>query len=75
MMYLNWMSASNATSSSLLPRNPIITSLRANWPCRSTRPVYGSGYETPMISYLDKDLIFIYEETKSAHRVHPRCSR
>ncbi|MFN7834152.1 MAG: DUF4835 family protein [Bacteroidota bacterium] len=31
---------------------------------QSTRPVYGSGYETPMISYLDKDLVFIYEQNQ-----------
>lgn len=31
---------------------------------QSTRPVYGSGYETPMISYLDKDLVFVYEQNQ-----------
>jgi len=31
---------------------------------QSTRPVYGSGYETPMISYLDKDVVFIYEQNQ-----------
>lgn len=31
---------------------------------QSTRPVYGSGYETPMISYLDKDVVFVYEQNQ-----------
>jgi hypothetical protein len=31
---------------------------------QATRPVYGSGYETPLISYLDKDIIFIYEQNQ-----------
>lgn len=31
---------------------------------QSTRPVYGSGYETPLISYLDKDVVFSYEQNQ-----------
>lgn len=30
----------------------------------SSRPVYGSGYETPMLSYLDKDIQFRYEQNQ-----------
>lgn len=29
---------------------------------QAVRPVYGSGYETPLISHLDKDLTFAYEQ-------------
>jgi Domain of unknown function (DUF4835) len=28
---------------------------------QSSRPVYGSGYETPLLTHLDKDLIFQYD--------------
>lgn len=31
---------------------------------QATRPVYGSGYETPLISHLDKDVIFTYEQNQ-----------
>lgn len=31
---------------------------------QATRPVYGSGYETPLISHLDKDIIFTYEQNQ-----------
>lgn len=31
---------------------------------QATRPVYGSGYETPLISYLDKDVTFTYEQNQ-----------
>jgi hypothetical protein len=31
---------------------------------QATRPVYGSGYETPLISYLDKDIVFLYEQNQ-----------
>jgi Domain of unknown function (DUF4835) len=31
---------------------------------QSTRPVYGSGFETPLISYLDKDVVFSYEQNQ-----------
>lgn len=31
---------------------------------QATRPVYGSGYETPLLSYLDKDVIFTYEQNQ-----------
>ena len=31
---------------------------------QSTRPVYGSGYETALISHLDKDIIFAYEQNQ-----------
>lgn len=31
---------------------------------QSTRPVYGSGYETALISHLDKDIQFTYEQNQ-----------
>lgn len=31
---------------------------------QSTRPVYGSGYETAIISHLDKDIVFSYEQNQ-----------
>lgn len=31
---------------------------------QATRPVYGSGYETPLLSYLDKDVLFTYEQNQ-----------
>lgn len=31
---------------------------------QATRPVYGSGYETPLLSHLDKDIIFTYEQNQ-----------
>ncbi|MCW5923397.1 MAG: DUF4835 family protein [Saprospiraceae bacterium] len=31
---------------------------------QATRPVYGSGYETPLISHLDKDITFTYEQNQ-----------
>jgi Domain of unknown function (DUF4835) len=31
---------------------------------QATRPVFGSGYETPLISYLDKDISFTYEQNQ-----------
>jgi hypothetical protein len=31
---------------------------------QATRPVYGSGYETPLLSHLDKDLSFVYEQNQ-----------
>lgn len=31
---------------------------------QSTRPVYGSGFETPLISHLDKDVLFAYEQNQ-----------
>lgn len=31
---------------------------------QSVRPVYGSGYETPMLSHLDKDISFQYEQNQ-----------
>ena len=31
---------------------------------QATRPVYGSGYETPLLSHLDKDVIFTYEQNQ-----------
>ncbi|MEI6408400.1 MAG: DUF4835 family protein [Bacteroidota bacterium] len=31
---------------------------------QATRPVYGSGYDTPLISHLDKDLTFTYEQNQ-----------
>jgi hypothetical protein len=31
---------------------------------QATRPVFGSGYETPLLSHLDKDIIFTYEQNQ-----------
>lgn len=31
---------------------------------QSTRTVYGSGYKTPMLSHLDKDVVFSYEQNQ-----------
>ncbi len=31
---------------------------------QAVRPVYGSGYETPLLSHLDKDIAFQYEQTQ-----------
>ena len=31
---------------------------------QSTRPVFGSGFETPLISHLDKDVLFAYEQNQ-----------
>lgn len=31
---------------------------------QATRPVFGSGYETPLLSHLDKDVIFSYEQNQ-----------
>ncbi len=37
---------------------------RAELAVQATRPVYGSGYETPLISHLDKDVVFSYEQNQ-----------
>lgn len=31
---------------------------------QAVRPVYGSGYETPLISHLDKDVVFRYDQNQ-----------
>jgi hypothetical protein len=31
---------------------------------QSTRPVYGSSYKTPLMSYLDKDIVFTYDQNQ-----------
>ncbi len=31
---------------------------------QAVRPVYGSGYETPLLSHLDKDVVFSYEQNQ-----------
>ena len=31
---------------------------------QAVRPVFGSGYETPLLSHLDKDIAFQYEQTQ-----------
>lgn len=31
---------------------------------QATRPVFGSGYDTPLLSHLDKDVIFTYEQNQ-----------
>jgi hypothetical protein len=36
-------------------------SFTAELAVQSTRPVYGSGYDTPLLSHLDKDIAFVYE--------------
>jgi hypothetical protein len=37
------------------------TTFGAELAVQSVRPVYGSGYETPMLSHLDKDIVFSYD--------------
>lgn len=37
---------------------------RAELAVQATRPVYGSGYETALISHLDKDVVFTYEQNQ-----------
>jgi len=37
---------------------------KAELAVQATRPVYGSGYETALISHLDKDVIFTYEQNQ-----------
>ena len=34
----------------------------ADFAIQAVRPVYGSSYETPMLSHVDKDLTFVYEQ-------------
>lgn len=31
---------------------------------QAVRPVFGSGYETPLLSHLDKDIVFTYEQNQ-----------
>ncbi|MBK6996922.1 MAG: DUF4835 family protein [Lewinellaceae bacterium] len=31
---------------------------------QATRPVFGSGYDTPLLSHLDKDVLFTYEQNQ-----------
>lgn len=37
---------------------------KAELAVQATRPVYGSGYETALISHLDKDVLFTYEQSQ-----------
>lgn len=37
---------------------------RAELAVQATRPVYGSGYKTPLLSHLDKDVVFSYEQNQ-----------
>jgi hypothetical protein len=37
---------------------------RAELAVQSTRPVFGSGYETALLSHLDKDIVFTYEQNQ-----------
>ncbi|MEO6038024.1 MAG: DUF4835 family protein [Saprospiraceae bacterium] len=37
---------------------------KAELAVQAVRPVYGSGYETPLISHLDKDCTFAYEQNQ-----------
>jgi hypothetical protein len=39
-------------------------SFRAELAVQSTRPVFGSAYETALISHLDKDVVFTYEQNQ-----------
>ena len=39
-------------------------SVEAELAVQSVRPVYGSGYETPMLSHLDKDVTFQYDQNQ-----------
>ena len=38
------------------------TSFRANLAIQSTRPIFGSSEETPLLNHVDKDVIFNYEQ-------------
>lgn len=37
---------------------------RAELAVQATRPVYGSGYKTALLSHLDKDVVFTYEQNQ-----------
>lgn len=37
------------------------TSFRANLAIQSTRPIFGSSEETPLLNHVDKDIVFNYE--------------
>ncbi len=37
---------------------------RAELAVQATRPVFGSGYDTPLLSHLDKDVVFSYEQNQ-----------
>ncbi|MCB0527954.1 MAG: DUF4835 family protein [Lewinellaceae bacterium] len=37
---------------------------RAELAVQATRPVFGSGYETALLSHLDKDVVFAYEQSQ-----------
>jgi hypothetical protein len=37
------------------------TTFEAELAVQSVRPVYGSGYDTPLLSHLDKELVFSYD--------------
>ncbi|MBK8966282.1 MAG: DUF4835 family protein [Lewinellaceae bacterium] len=39
-------------------------SFEAELAVQAVRPVFGSGYETPLISHLDKDVAFRYDQTQ-----------
>jgi len=39
-------------------------SFEAELAVQAVRPVYGSGYETPMLSHLDKDITFQYDQNQ-----------
>lgn len=38
------------------------TSFKADIAVQSSRPVYGSSYETTMLNHIDKDVVFTYEQ-------------
>jgi len=38
------------------------TSFRANIAIQSTRPIFGSSEETPLLNHVDKDIVFTYEQ-------------
>jgi hypothetical protein len=41
-----------------------VNSFRGELAVQSVRPVYGSGYESPLLSHLDKDVLFSYDQNQ-----------
>ena len=39
-----------------------LTRFKADFAIQSTRPVYGSNYKTPILTHVDKDFVFDYEQ-------------
>ena len=40
------------------------TSFKGELAVQSTRKIYGSGYDSPLLSHLDKDVVFTYEQNQ-----------